>query len=359
MNSHRNFQRFIKGLSSLAMIFFLCGCAPLQPHWTDPTILESNNLRVVTNSDPRVAELVLKEYAALLDYVEQTQFSNLASKPEPCTVYIFKNSRKFKEFLQGHRLSQKIQAFYYTHTQSVFAPSLGKYALSTKSQPFWSTLRHEMVHHLHWSKINRRSPFWLSEGLAEWLTYNKTPAQDYLLTAFKDPSRSQQDLPAIIANLKALISFKRTHDRKEYIERWHAYLLVRALMEHAEIANRFVHYALFQASAHDSLKTLCQSLKISIEELAQIYKQSTRNSIRALGHDPWVLEYLRLNKSYLQVHAQYLQAFLERARNSDPINHDKLQPLLGKLDQIQRRIAQLKQKRNPVYKIANKKRDQR
>lgn len=345
----------ILSLLTLWAFLSLGGCASLRPDWENPTILESTQLRVVTNSENiEITQLAHAEYQSLLKYVSQTEFAALAEKPDPCTLYIFANTKDFQEFLEEQGLSDKIQAFYFTKERAVFAPSLGPYARKVSRQPFWSTLRHELVHHLQWSTTGRSAPFWLGEGLAEWLTYNDTPSQDYLLTAMRDPNRRQLSLDRTIADLKSLILFQKTHTEQEYLSRWQAYLLVRSLMEEPELKDKLVRYTLYSAESSDGVEELCRALGLSLKELALVYQRGAKSAMKAMGHDPWVLEYFQLNSEYLATQTRYLEILLSSGKSKNKLINAKLTPLLGRLEQIQLRIATLKQNRNPGRRLKRK-----
>lgn len=345
----------VRLILSLGLFSFLSGCTSLRPNWSNPTILESKQLRVVTNSEnSEITQLALAEYRSFLEYVAKTEFAALAKDPNRCTMYIFSSSKEFRQFLEQQGLSDKIRAFYYTNDSAVFAPSLGPYARKVSRQPFWSTLRHELVHHLQWSRTGRSSPFWLGEGLAEWLTYNNTPSQDYLLTAMRDPNRKQLSLKKTIVDLKKLIRFQKTHTKKEYLSRWQAYLLVRSIMEHPKLKDKLVRYTLYTAESNDGVQDLCKALGVSLEELAVVYQAGAKNAMKAMGHDPWVLEYFQLNAEYLATQTRYLEVLLRSGKSKSSAANETLDPLLKKLEQIQFRLATLKQQRNPGRRLKRK-----
>ncbi|MDF1667631.1 MAG: hypothetical protein P1V97_38190, partial [Planctomycetota bacterium] len=104
----------------------------------------------------------------------------------------------------------------------------------------------------------------------------------------------------------------------------------------------------------DGVNDLCKALDISLKELAVVYQESAKNALKALGHDPWVLEYFQLNAEYLVTQTRYLEILLRSGKTKNSLNQKTLKPILQKLEQIQLRLATLKQQRNPGRRLKRK-----
>jgi hypothetical protein len=353
------FSKSWRQARSIAILVSLlcCGCNPtIKPDWDSPTILTSTKLRVITNSDRAIANVAQQEYQALLDHLGQSPFHALAKKPSDCTLYLFKSSKEFRRFLEKYKLSENIRGFYYTHSQAIFTPVLdSQYKEHTPKHPFWSTLRHELVHHLHWSRHHdRNAPFWLSEGLAEWLTYGNTPPPDYLSTALRDPEREEKSLLTIVTNLESVITFRKGQDKSQQFARWRAYVLVRALMNHKRLSKKLVTYTLHHASADDGFTDLCENLESSHLELAKVFKDGRAKTILELCKDPNIQEYYRLTKDLIKASDQYINTILAQSLKGKGPDHKKLKIMSQKRELIRTRIYEIEQARKPGYKTPTK-----